>query len=273
MDPTTSTYGNAYLAVFERSCVCGSVFSNITDQDLLQTMVEILRSLHSLFPLTSTRHWFFWVGGSLPLDGLLIIQANTFSAAVCLATMCIISPASPLVDLALSKVDEVVSLFTTVLPTFPGGGLRKNLKCLVWLREQYCQKAIDPTFSQSLVSDASTMRLASPSPVDATGEHMSLVGWKTRLVEFGEDRQGAVITQPRSSNGDQQQSLFSLAATPGLDVQYSAAPLPSEEGNLHIGPSYQPCQPLGAESANFIPEGWSATAFVGSLPHFRDSGH
>lgn len=59
-DPTHSPYADAYLAVIERSSVSQGVLEklNLT----LQMMIAMLRSIHSLFPLLSTRHWQFWVG-------------------------------------------------------------------------------------------------------------------------------------------------------------------------------------------------------------------
>lgn len=44
-DPTGSPYADAYLALVERSSM----------------LIEVLRNLQALFPLVSTRHWFFWV--------------------------------------------------------------------------------------------------------------------------------------------------------------------------------------------------------------------
>lgn len=63
-DPTRSPYGMAYLAVFERSKVSFTMLwlsRLLSATDSIQMMVAVLISLHSLFPLISVRHWFFWV--------------------------------------------------------------------------------------------------------------------------------------------------------------------------------------------------------------------
>lgn len=149
VDPTQSPYGDAYLAVIERSSM----------------MIAMLRSIHGLYPLLSTRHWQFW--------------SHAFSGAVCMATVCILSPGSALVTLAMSELESVISLLHSILASLPRPELKKNLAWLLQLRER----------AQAKISAAAA---PIPSPQDAAEEdafeHLSLVGWRTRLIQLGEGR-------------------------------------------------------------------------------------
>ncbi|EJT45626.1 hypothetical protein A1Q1_05775 [Trichosporon asahii var. asahii CBS 2479] len=146
-DPTQSPYGDAYLAVIERSSM----------------MIAMLRSIHGLYPLLSTRHWQFW--------------SHAFSGAVCMATVCILSPGSALVTLAMTELESVIALLHSILASLPRPELRKNLAWLLQLRER----------AQAKIS-AAAAPAPSPQPAEDAFEHLSLVGWRTRLIQLGEGR-------------------------------------------------------------------------------------
>ncbi|CAL5868253.1 uncharacterized protein PFLUO_LOCUS2477 [Penicillium psychrofluorescens] len=159
-DPSTSAYAEAYLAVIERS----------------RMLIANLRSLHSIFPLISTRHWFFW--------------NHAFSGAVSMATICIANPGSPLVDQALNDLNSTISLYTTIQSTMPQNWVKRNLQWLLELRAKAHEK-ID-----AFRAGQFTEHISPASASEETTEHLLLVGWRNRLVELGHRDPAPETDQP-----------------------------------------------------------------------------
>ncbi|KAL1408563.1 hypothetical protein Q8F55_005376 [Vanrija albida] len=166
-DPTHSPYADAYLAVIERSSM----------------MIAMLRSIHSLFPLLSTRHWQFW--------------SHAFSSAVCMATVCAVSPTSPLVTLAMAELESVINLLQSILSSLPHRELRKNLDWLLRLRERAKAKTLAARNAAANHDSSSTAGEPDGPAAKDPEEHLMLVGWRTRLIELGEGRpQVTIVDMP-----------------------------------------------------------------------------
>lgn len=150
-NPLTSAYAEAYLAVIERS----------------NMLIANVKSLYSIFARVSTRHWFFW--------------NHAFSGAVCMATICIIEPGSPLVDQALMALDSMLSLYTSIQPSVPQEWAGRSLQWLRELRKRGCEK-ID-AFRAGRQDPEALSSVASTSEKEP--EHLLLDGWRERLVKLG----------------------------------------------------------------------------------------
>ncbi|KAJ9635687.1 hypothetical protein H2204_005647 [Knufia peltigerae] len=157
-DPAKSVYAEAYLAVIERSSM----------------LIANLRSLHSIFPLISTRHWFFW--------------NHAFAGAVTIATICIANPGSPLVDQAMRDLNSIISLYTNVQSGVPQSLLKRNLQWLLELRA----KGLENIEAFRAGQPSETISPAATS--EETAEHLLLVGWRKKLVELGQ-RDAAPFTE------------------------------------------------------------------------------
>lgn len=94
-----------------------------------------------------------------------------------MATVCILSPGSALVTLAMTELESVIALLHSILASLPRPELRKNLAWLLQLRER----------AQAKIS-AAAAPAPSPQPAEDAFEHLSLVGWRTRLIQLGEGR-------------------------------------------------------------------------------------
>ena len=177
-------------------------------------MVAVLKSIHTLFPWASSRHWFFW--------------ADCFSAAICLATVCLVSPQNPLVDLCLSDVTDVVAMYQAIRDAYPGGALRENLQCL-----QYLLQRIHGRISQTDPYRPFLSNIIPTSDEQSAGgvggdDPMDLVGWKTRLVQVSEVR--AV------SNGNQRRASLNGAAggSDGRSLEDAQSQAAAGEGTVGL---------------------------------------
>lgn len=102
-----------------------------------------------------------------------------------MATVCIMSPNNPLVDLAQIQLDSVIDLFQTLARTVPRRSVRKNVEWLQRLRVQVKNKLASHR-TQGLDGIVTYQ-----SPVQAPGtsdDYLGLVGWRTRLVRLGRHR-------------------------------------------------------------------------------------
>ncbi|KAJ5113711.1 hypothetical protein N7456_002245 [Penicillium angulare] len=177
-DPTTSIYGEAYLAVIERSSM----------------LIANLRSLHSTFPLVSTRHWFYW--------------NHAFSGAVSMATICMANPGGPLVDQALNELNSIISLYTSIQPTVPSKWAKRNLQWLLEVRARAYEK-INAVRSGQVAESISPASMS-----EETTEHLLLVGWRKRLVELDHKAPQQEPEGPQSNSST------------GLDFDMSDAEMP-----------------------------------------------
>lgn len=179
-NPSTSVYAEAYLAVIERSSM----------------LIANLISLHSIFPLISTRHWFFW--------------NHAFSGAVTMATICIANPGSPLVDQALNGLNSIISLYMTIQSAVPPKWVKRNLQWLLELRARANEKI------GAFRSGNATEAISPASASEETAEHLLLVGWRRRLVELGR-RDSEFIHRDSVPGPDEHDAIGSI----GLDLETS----------------------------------------------------
>jgi hypothetical protein len=137
-------------------------------------LIAILRSLYTLFPDLAQRYWFFWVRKCIwpKADH----QAHGSSAAICLATLCTLCPASPLVDLAINEVRSIVMLFGSIDQS--KRDTQQNFEILSNLLEETTNRVAK---QRSLGTEESVSTRAS--------EHLQLIGWSTRLVRLTQDSQ------------------------------------------------------------------------------------
>ncbi|WVF67473.1 hypothetical protein IAT40_002229 [Kwoniella sp. CBS 6097] len=201
-DPTLSPYGEAYLAVIERSSM----------------LIVTVQSLYSLFPLIATRHWYFWL--------------HAYSSAVCMATVCIVTPQSPLVGLCMSFLETAINLFAAAEDSLPQRVAKRNLDFLRWLRERAVTKTrsghADPGGPQADLSESS------PS---ATAEHLEVIGWRTRLIQLG--AAGSHVAQ-----------------VPLVPSRPRSQP---DEGDRHVA---KVADYVGGSVPNLVPEDGSSHAFI-----------
>ena len=122
-------------------------------------------------------------------------QSHAFSGAVCLATVCIASPNSPLTPPALAQVDETIALFRSAQSSQRSVLLGSNLKTLLWLRRQ-CGS---PTLS------------AGEGDEHESEDHLRLIGWRTRLVAQSTVEQSSV----RDEGEREKKPRFGFPVTPG----------------------------------------------------------
>lgn len=149
-DPYMSAYSEAYLAVIERSSM----------------LIANMKSLHSMFPLISIRHWFFW--------------NHTFSGAVSMAIVCMANPGSLLVDLALSELNSFISFYLAVIPNTPPKWVNRNLQWLIEVKGRAHQNI-------EAFRSGQPAEVISPASVsEETPEYLLLLGWRKRLIELSD---------------------------------------------------------------------------------------
>ncbi|ORX36215.1 hypothetical protein BD324DRAFT_651455 [Kockovaella imperatae] len=157
-EPLHSEYGDAYLAVVER-CVM---------------LIAMLDHLHSLFPRSSTRQLHFW--------------SCIFPAAMCLATIPILSPENPLASLAIHHLDTAIKLLQQVQDLVPQQSLRDSLPWLLHLQSRAEVRAKKPSKSSPYESSHQTL-------------DSGLEDWRRRLVQLG--RHVSPSGRPDSAGGPQ----------------------------------------------------------------------
>ncbi|CED84351.1 Zn(2)-C6 fungal-type DNA-binding domain [Phaffia rhodozyma] len=180
IDPSQNRYGEAYLAVVER---CGVI-------------IAIVTSIYSIYPQIAPRHWFFWYHAS--------------SAAVCMSSLIIAAPQSPLVAYAWQNLQTVCDLFAEPQQS---RSTKASLALLLRLR----QKAYDVLTSQQHPSAFSGIANPNGSDNSASGaneldketsqEFANVLGLHTQLIERvhkGASRSW-VIRQSGSSPGRERQ--------------------------------------------------------------------
>jgi hypothetical protein len=107
--------------------------------------------------------------------------------------MCIITPNSPLVPLALLDLDSMISMLEAVQHIVPRRWLRKSLEWLIDLRSRASRK-VDAHRRVDEQQDTSP-----ESTLDDTTDHLMLIGWRTRLVDRGGSTASASVARPPSS--------------------------------------------------------------------------
>jgi hypothetical protein len=125
----------------------------------------MLNSIFSLYPRPALRHHFFW--------------SSTFSAAACLATVCIASPTCSVAEAAMRDIDLLFSLLTSARDGMPASWFRRDVDWFVQLRNK-ALAAKAQAQSQSRVLEVDN----GPSP--ETDAELEIVGWRTKLVKRSE---------------------------------------------------------------------------------------
>ena len=110
---------------------------------------------------------------------------HAFRGATCLATVCITTPRSPLVQLALSNVDIAIELFTTAHRTHPRPEFARNARFLSGLREKASTRVAS---AAGLTGDSVQPNIAytDATSTGMAAETLDVLGWRTRLVQRGQ---------------------------------------------------------------------------------------
>jgi L-2-hydroxyglutarate oxidase LhgO len=127
--------------------------------------VAMLNSIYSLYPRPALRHHFFW--------------SSTFSAAACLATVCIASPTCSVADAAMRDIDLLFSLLTSARDAMPASWFRRDVDWFVQLRN----KALA---AKAQAQTQSHIREVDNGPSPETDAELEIVGWRTKLVKRSE---------------------------------------------------------------------------------------
>lgn len=114
-----------------------------------------------------------------------------------MATVCAVSPTSPLVTLAMAELESVINLLQSILSSLPHRELRKNLDWLLRLRERAKAKTLAARNAAANHESGSTEGEPDGPAAKDPEEHLMLVGWRTRLIELGEGRpQVNIVAMP-----------------------------------------------------------------------------
>lgn len=167
-DPTRSKYGPSYLTVVER-CHVSMVLN-------LRLMAgHRCHFLHHLQPVPSDgREALVDLGEWIPWM-CLIQQYHAFASAACMGTLLIKSPQNVLANFALTLVDTVMKIYTSVVKGRNSPRMVKNLNWLKTMRSR-----LDARMTQT-PDEGPGMEV-----VDDGGDDVELLGWRTRLIERAE---------------------------------------------------------------------------------------
>ncbi|KAI5478846.1 hypothetical protein MNV49_004578 [Pseudohyphozyma bogoriensis] len=163
-DLTKSRFYPSVTAVFER-CLALSA---------------ILVSMRDLYPIVTSRHW----------NGYY----HTFTAAVCFSTLVILSPSSPLAPIALRELASIVDIFSS---TPAGSRPRENLGSLIKMQQRAQERfsAQSPPSTTVLHQLTSALGIvdefAEKEVTEEEEEHITMMGWDTRLVRRMRSKRGA----------------------------------------------------------------------------------
>jgi hypothetical protein len=118
-------------------------------------------------------------------------KLHVYSAAVCMATVCIVTPTSLLRDLALSGLETAIQLFSGAMDALPRSMATTNLEFLKYLRSQAMNK-IAATTSVNTAEHSLNMQ----SSPESTNAHLEVVGWRTRLIRLASEKRRAGLEDP-----------------------------------------------------------------------------
>ena len=158
-------------------------------------ILAAVKSLQTLLPLTSLRHWFFW--------------SHAFTAATCLGVVVIVSPTCSLVPLAMRHFESLLALLPRLQAHLPRETFRRDID---WMQNLY-DKARRSSESAHHMDGRSHPRDRNPpgsvrSRPEAE-EELQMVGWRTRLIKRAKHGDVVGIT-PESDVNDQKGPLNDL---------------------------------------------------------------
>ena len=131
-------------------------------------------------------------------------QTHVFSAAVCLSTIPIVSPQTALTGLAMSYLDTAIALSREVQDVLPQRSLQENLGWLIRLRERAWKRMNEVHLNDMDASNPLELTIPERPIEPDVAEHLSLVGWRTKLVELGRTsppRTSLPSTGPKMTQG------------------------------------------------------------------------
>ncbi|TIA85374.1 hypothetical protein E3P99_04014 [Wallemia hederae] len=156
-DPLRSPFAQSYVAVME----------------CCRVIVALVRSIHTLLPELSTRHWYFF--------------HHLFSCGVCAAASCILSPGSSMASEAWKDLNDIIELCG-----LPSAGKRANafVPALSKLREKALARC------KAHLEARVTMPTEEDKGID--DEHMVLLGLGSRVVNKGHETRVSTAARSRS---------------------------------------------------------------------------
>ncbi|TIA79246.1 hypothetical protein E3P89_03431 [Wallemia ichthyophaga] len=219
-DPLRSPFSQSYVAVME----------------CCRVIVALVRSIHTLIPELSTRHWYFF--------------HHLFSCGICAAASCILSPGSAMASEAWKDLCEIIDL--CALPT---AGKRANafVPALDKLRKKAHARCM------AHLEARGTMRSEEDEGID--DEHLVLLGLGSRVVNKGHEtrirtparsRSYSVQTRVPQSKADPHDALWnspiSDSAAPKFYPNYKDYGQEGDEVNNSRGKSRRRGLFVGGES-------------------------
>ena len=109
-----------------------------------------------------------------------------------MSTLIVLCPQTALAPFALGYVEATITLFEKVKSVAPQRSLTDNLSWLIRVHERASHRI--PMANDSLADNEAGDKEDALSPEDA--DHLSLVGWRTRLVEEGANHRPNVRAFP-----------------------------------------------------------------------------
>ena len=144
-----SLYAPSFFTVIERCAI----------------IIAIVNDIHMRFPAISARQWNFWF--------------HVFGSALCLGTLVLRDPGSPMAAFVLAQIDAAIGLFTSL--SQHGASTPRYQRNLQWLQKLRARASakMDAASSDSQQRSAHTQRRESRDD----GEDVNILGWRTRLIE------------------------------------------------------------------------------------------
>ncbi|GFZ46004.1 hypothetical protein JCM24511_03738 [Saitozyma sp. JCM 24511] len=169
--------------------------------------------------------------------------------ATCLATVCVINPTSPLASLALSEIETVISLSQAISTSQPRRGLKQSIDWLLWLQTKARARVLEVQGKSPLESMLSTAIPSVSSPVDNAEEHLSLVGWRTRLIRLGPATPSHLLVQ---RSPVLTQHVHAASDSAGLSTINLSAIFPNPQqawpADMQLPPQLDPAGNVGVEA-------------------------
>ncbi|KAH7082385.1 fungal-specific transcription factor domain-containing protein [Paraphoma chrysanthemicola] len=209
-DSVNMVYGSSFLTVIER---CAIIINMVTD-------------IHARFPAVSTRQWHFWF--------------HVFGSALCLGTLLLRHPNTPMFSFILAQIDAAITLFTSLIRLGAGTPrYRRNLKWLSKLRARVVANTPNADETSS-AQPGNHDQEREATDEDGNNEDVELLGWRTRLIERGGQARRRIRT-------------INLAATPpGSHVTDNSSPGHNRTGFQNLQAPLAARQPRASNDAPFM---------------------
>ncbi|KAH7070681.1 hypothetical protein BKA63DRAFT_545166 [Paraphoma chrysanthemicola] len=206
-DSLNMVYGPSFLTVIER---CAIIINMVTD-------------IHARFPAVSTRQWHFWF--------------HVFGSALCLGTLLLRHPNTPMFSFILAQIDAAITLFTSLIRLGAGTPrYRRNLKWLSKLRARVAANTPNADEMASAQPDFHDDERRATQE-DGDNEDVELLGWRTRLIERGGQARRTIRT-------------INVAATPpGSHITDNSSPGHNRTGFQNLQAPLAALQPRASNDA------------------------